>query len=344
MSYISKWRLQNNSVVPVGSNLFGTCNSGSSDTTKVVSLSAFNVLVEGVTIHVYFANANSGSNTLLQVGSTSAQPIKRNGVAEGKWESGSVISFTYSQGYWVQNDADVGGGVAETYTLSKNGDTITLTGSGGDTSSVTDDDTTYTFSISGHTLTITPSNGTPQTITLPDDDTTYTISGSGNTITLTGSDGSTSSATVQGGGGSGTPIPTADEVAEFDSTAHMNSTDMTTGADSELEDFIDGLNVNGNNKESATATKVGSYYSSGTITAYKCCGCVTVKLDGLALSTLSARTTVATLPAGFRPSVEVYSIIHGTTRGILVTSSGNVQIESGSSGTYWASITYSAWN
>ena len=220
MSYISKWRLQNNSVVPVGSNLFGTCSSGASDTTKVVSLPAFDVLVEGVTIHVYFANANSGSNTLLQVGSTSAQPIKRNGIAEGKWENDSVISFTYSQGYWVQNDADVGG-IAETYTLSKTGDTITLTGSGGDTSSVTDDDTTYTiavnghtltltpssgstqsitlpdndttytFTISGHTLTITPSNGTPQTITLPDDNTTYTLSISGDVLTLTGSDGST---------------------------------------------------------------------------------------------------------------------------------------------------------
>ena len=39
--------------------------------------------------------------------------------------------------------------------------------------------------------------------------------------------------------------PTEDTVAEFDSSAHMNSTDMTTGADSELEDFIDGLNVSG---------------------------------------------------------------------------------------------------
>lgn len=167
MSYISKWRLQNNSVVPVGSNLFGTCNSGSSDTTKVVSLSAFNVLVEGVTIHVYFANANSGSNTLLQVGSTSAQPIKRNGVAEGKWESGSVISFTYSQGYWVQNDADVGGGGGETYTLSKNGNFITLTGSGGDTSSVIDDNTTYAIAVNGYQIVLTDSDGYSQRVTLP---------------------------------------------------------------------------------------------------------------------------------------------------------------------------------
>ena len=49
------------------------------------------------------------------------------------------------------------------------------------------------------------------------------------------------------GGGSvdSTSEPTEDTVAEFDSDAHMNSTDMTTGSGSELEDFIDGLNVSG---------------------------------------------------------------------------------------------------
>ena len=40
------------------------------------------------------------------------------------------------------------------------------------------------------------------------------------------------------GGGSGTSVPTADTVAEFDSTAHMNSTDMTS---QEVDDFVDGL-------------------------------------------------------------------------------------------------------
>ena len=39
---------------------------------------------------------------------------------------------------------------------------------------------------------------------------------------------------------SGTSIPTADTVAEFDNDAHMNSTDMTS---QEVEDFVDGLNV-----------------------------------------------------------------------------------------------------
>ena len=61
-----------------------------------------------------------------------------------------------------------------------------------------------------------------------------------------------------------TDVPTADTISEFDSDAHMNSTDMTTGADSELEDFIDGLNVSGNTpmftkKQKATNITAAAY-------------------------------------------------------------------------------------
>jgi hypothetical protein len=45
-----------------------------------------------------------------------------------------------------------------------------------------------------------------------------------------------------GGGASGTPIPTADAVAEFDLAAHMNSTDMT---EQEVNDFVDSINAQG---------------------------------------------------------------------------------------------------
>lgn len=88
----------------------------------------------------------------------------------------------------------IGGG--QTYTLSKSGNTITLTGSGGGTSSVTDDNTTYSFSVSGNTMTITPSSGSPQTITLPDNDTTYTFSISGDTLTITPSNGTPQTITL----------------------------------------------------------------------------------------------------------------------------------------------------
>lgn len=92
-------------------------------------------------------------------------------------------------------DLPSGGG---TYTLSISGDVITLTGSGGDTSSVTvpDDDTTYTISISGHSLTLTPSSGSAQTVTLPDNDTTYTLSISGDVLTLTPSTGTAQTVTI----------------------------------------------------------------------------------------------------------------------------------------------------
>ena len=42
--------------------------------------------------------------------------------------------------------------------------------------------------------------------------------------------------------GSSTSVPTANASAAFDSTAHMNSTDMTT---TEVSDFVDGLDVSG---------------------------------------------------------------------------------------------------
>lgn len=39
-----------------------------------------------------------------------------------------------------------------------------------------------------------------------------------------------------------TDVPTADTISEFDSDAHMNSTDMTT---QDVSDFVDGLNISG---------------------------------------------------------------------------------------------------
>lgn len=48
--------------------------------------------------------------------------------------------------------------------------------------------------------------------------------------------------TWSGGGGTSTSVPTADTIAEFDGSAHMNSTDMDSQG---ISDFIDGLNVSG---------------------------------------------------------------------------------------------------
>lgn len=186
MAYASKKRTRDGDI-PFGSNLFGVCRTESSVINKIVALSDFNVLTSGVTIHVYFAYANTAENPKLQVGSTSLVPVKRNGNTQGKWSDGSVISFTYDGTNWIQNDSDDDG---ETYTLSVNGKTLTLTGSNGSTSSVTlpDDDTTYSLSLNGHTLTLTPSNGSAQSVALPNDSISYSagngLADSSNTFTL----------------------------------------------------------------------------------------------------------------------------------------------------------------
>lgn len=220
MAYATKKKLSDNSIVPLGSNLYGTCSTANSTATKVVVMPDFNVLVEGVTIHVYFANENTAVSPQLKVGSTDAKPIRYNGQAGGSWEAGGFISFTYYSGSWHQNDITVGGvtytftindhtmtisgsdGSVQTitipdttYTLSKSGSTITLTGSDGSTTSVNDDDTKYGLQLQNGKLKLVEGGSTSE-ITLPDNNTTYTISISGHTITLTPSSGTAQSVTV----------------------------------------------------------------------------------------------------------------------------------------------------
>lgn len=59
-----------------------------------------------------------------------------------------------------------------------------------------------------------------------------------------------------------TDIPTADKVAEFDSTAHMNSTDMTS---SEVEDFVEDLDMGASGLLNMFYP-VGSYYETSDST------------------------------------------------------------------------------
>lgn len=78
---------------------------------------------------------------------------------------------------------------------------VTLTGKVGDTtvdtSTFTDANTTYSLSKSGSTIKLTGSDGSSSEVT--DANVTYTLSKSGSTVTLTGSDGSTSQVSNLGG-------------------------------------------------------------------------------------------------------------------------------------------------
>ena len=269
MAYITKKTTQNG-VKPIGSNLFGLCSTASSSPQKSVTMPDFNVLVSGVTIHVYFAYGNTAQNPTLSVGSTAGVAIKRNGILGGKWSNGSVISFTYDGTNWIQNDADDGsesvtyglslngnqlslveGGQTQsvtltdedtTYSLSINGNVLTLTDSDGNHDDVTlpsGTDTTYTISISGHTLTLTPSQGSPQTITLPDNDTKYGLSLSGNTISL-----------VEGGSSQSITITDKDTTYTISISGHTLILTPSEGTAQTItlpdDDTKYGLSLNGN--------------------------------------------------------------------------------------------------
>lgn len=120
MAYITK-KQTDNGIKPIGSNLFGTCSTSSGTAQKVVSMPDFDVLVEGVTIHVYFSNANEASDPTLKVGSTEAKPIS------GGWDASGVYSFTYYNGSWHQNDIQSGGGSTYTEIPNAYGTTVEIT-------------------------------------------------------------------------------------------------------------------------------------------------------------------------------------------------------------------------
>ena len=64
---------------PVGSTLYGTCDTAAATVAKVVTMAAFDTLKTGVTIHVKMANSNTAASPTLNVNSTGAKAIKMYG-------------------------------------------------------------------------------------------------------------------------------------------------------------------------------------------------------------------------------------------------------------------------
>ncbi len=118
-----------------------------------------------------------------------------------------------------------------TYTLSKNGNIITLTGSIGDTSSVIDGNTTYAMTASGNTILLTDSDGNTQTAT---------VSGGGGggsfsaiVVVLTPSDWSNNSQTTTATGvTSSSTVIISPALESFDEYMECNIKCTTQGTDS----------------------------------------------------------------------------------------------------------------
>lgn len=97
-----------------------------------------------------------------------------------------------------------------------------------------------------------------------------------------------------------------------------------------------------NDYEELTVTKVGSYYTSGTIVAIKRGGTVTVHVNALAVKKLTARTTVASIPAQYAPKKESYGIMTASSsiKYFIVSTDGEIRFNTGDAGTFYSTLTY----
>lgn len=226
--------------------VYCTCSTAGGTAAKVATIESGSLtsLNEGDQAIVKFTNANSVASPTLQVGTTTAKSIKRYGTtapstsAATSWNAGSAILFVYDGTYWQQI------GFLNT-TYSEISQANITNGSGSSTGLVT-----------GRRAKAAVEAFAPiKDVTV---DGTSVLSGTTAAIDLTGKQdelvSGTNIRTINGtsilGSGDisvaagGTPIPTADTVAEFDASAHMNSADMSA---QDVSDFVDALDAQGAN-------------------------------------------------------------------------------------------------
>ena len=107
--YIGKYKTQDNVVHSLGSTAYGYCETAADVAEKVVDMTGF-VLIEGATIFVKFANANSIANPTLNVNNTGNIPIYRYGTtapstsaSSNGWPAGAVLALTYDGSAWMEH-------------------------------------------------------------------------------------------------------------------------------------------------------------------------------------------------------------------------------------------------
>lgn len=92
---------------------------------------------------------------------------------------------------------------------------------------------------------------------------------------------------------------------------------------------------------SAEPTKVsGSKWTGGSMRIRKRGDICEIKFEGVVLSALTSRETIATVPEGYKPSTEIYFLSAEGTRSFLITSGGELKANAQSAGTIWATGVY----
>ena len=90
-----------------------------------------------------------------------------------------------------------------------------------------------------------------------------------------------------------------------------------------------------------TCTKVGSYWTSGSITCIRRGNCCQLKFNAMQMSATSGNQNIALIPEGFRPLTETKIPTDGNySLNFFVETTGYIQARTVPAGTYWGTVTY----
>lgn len=104
----------------IASSAYAICDTPAATADKVIAMTGFN-LMQGVTIHVKFVNANTATGVRLNVETSGLHPVivyGGNNAPNPTWSAGAVVAFTYDGTNWVMNtglDTDTIYSVQNTY-------------------------------------------------------------------------------------------------------------------------------------------------------------------------------------------------------------------------------------
>lgn len=93
-------------------------------------------------------------------------------------------------------------------------------------------------------------------------------------------------------------------------------------------------------EETTISPPSGSKWTGGSMKVRKKSGICEIKFEGVVLSTLTTRETIATIPEGFRPATETYFFSSEGGSSFLITTGGELKANSQPSGTKWATGVY----
>lgn len=103
-TYVGKIMIEGE-VMLVGSTLFGVCETEAATNDKEVPIAGFDFLMTGVTVHVKFAEGNTGARPTLNVNGTGPWPIRVDDETYGiqSAPAGSVYALTFDGSTWIVN-------------------------------------------------------------------------------------------------------------------------------------------------------------------------------------------------------------------------------------------------